>query len=171
MSSIIMLIFVALIVAGIIKVVDKFIDWGSKNTTEQSAQQQQPAQQQQSLYLQHQQYYVAYCDAIIDCVINNYTAIDLCRPGNRPQHMAPGYSGVRVANLYGVVYCYRFDRRPELTSGGIGKAAVYSTFPVSQMMRKLNADFPNYCVSAGLVPHNIVDAQDIGNGKVEFTIA
>lgn len=88
-------------------------------------------------------------DALIDCVENNYTTIDLCRPGNRSQHMAPGYSGVRLDNFYGVVYCYHFDRRPGLTSGGIGKA-IYSTFPASQMMQKLNSIFPNYCVSAGL---------------------
>lgn len=165
--SLIAMAFWLLIIFALYTVLMKIID---RCSIGKSVVQPQPQLTQQQLYSLHQKDYTDYCDALIDCVANNYSSIDLCRPGNRPQHMAPGNSGVRPDNFYGVVYCYHFDRRPGLSSGGIGKN-VYSTFLATQMMQKLNGSFSNYCIAAGLPPHNIVDAVDIGNGKVEFTIA
>lgn len=111
--------------------------------------------------------YKEYLGALIQCVGHNYSSCGLCRPGDLPQHMAPYNQGIIYKD--GVVqFVYIFDRK-YCIDGGLGKYS-YDTTLSQQIAQKLNATICNYCIAAGLVPAKIVDARDIGNGRIEFRL-
>ncbi len=107
--------------------------------------------------------YEQYLEAVAQCVGNNYSSCGLCRPGNLPQHMAPNSQGIICENGK-IFFMYLFDRRYSM-NGGLGNYS-YDTTPIQQISRKLNSTLPNYCVAFGLPPVRIVDARDVGNGRI-----
>lgn len=129
--------------------------------------QAQPTQKQ--LFMFYEQLYLAYCEILMDCISANYSTIGLCRPTDLRQHMAPNYMGVTIDEYQRVVFHYVFDRSPGPSSGGIGKNT-YSTYPANDMKKKLNSVLGNYCVAAGYAPHKITQAEDVGDGRVKFTL-
>lgn len=112
-------------------------------------------------------YYRNYLDVCIQCVGNIYSSCGLCRPGDLPQHMAPGGNGIHYQNgrMGFIVY---FDRNCNLT-GGVGNFE-YTTTPLEKIVAKVNSVLPNYCIANGLAPAIIVDARDVGNGRVAFLL-
>lgn len=112
--------------------------------------------------------YREYLYALIQCVGNNYSSCGLCRPGDLPQHMAPGGTGI-LTKQGQVFFSYYFDRSCSMT-GGLGNYT-YNTTPLKQIVEKLNSVLPNYCIAVGLVPARIIDARDAGNGRIAFALS
>jgi len=107
--------------------------------------------------------YREYLGALIRCVGNNYSSCGLCRPGDLPQHMAP--EGRAFVSKQGqVFFAYYFDRSCSMT-GGLGNYT-YNTTPLKQIVDKLNSVLSNYCTEEGLPTACIVDARDVGNGRI-----
>ena len=111
--------------------------------------------------------YLAYLQALMECVANNHNTCGLCRPGDLPQHMAPGLSGI-IRKDGALYYVGLFDRTRVFT-GGMGKFT-YDTTPRDRMVRKLNDLLPNYCIAAGLAPVYIRASRDLDNGRVAFIL-
>ena len=103
----------------------------------------------------------------MECVANNHNTCGLCRPGDLPQHMAPGLSGI-IRKDGALYYVGLFDRTRVFT-GGMGKFT-YDTTPRDRMVRKLNDLLPNYCIAAGLAPVYIRASRDLDNGRVAFIL-
>ena len=81
--------------------------------------------------------------------------------------MAPDNQGICYKDSQ-ILYKYLFDRKCSM-SGGLGNYS-YDTTPILQIVRKLNSTLPNYCIELGLAPAYIVDACDVGNGRIMFTL-
>ena len=50
-------------------------------------------------------------------------------------------------------------------TGGLGNYT-YNTTPLKQIVDKLNSVLSNYCTEEGLPTACIVDARDVGNGRI-----
>ena len=111
--------------------------------------------------------YREYLGACIQCVGNNYSSCGLCRPGDLPQHMAPGGNGIHYQDGRMCFVAY-FDHSRNL-NGGVGNFE-YTTTPLEKIVAKVNSVLPNYCIANGLAPATIVDARDVGNGRVAFLL-
>ena len=111
--------------------------------------------------------YLAYLQALMECVANNHNTCGLCRPGDLPQHMAPGLSG--IIRKGGAMYFVGLFDRTRVFTGGVGKFT-YDTTPRDRMVRKLNDLLPNYCIAAGLAPVYIRASRDLDNGRVAFIL-
>lgn len=112
--------------------------------------------------------YEDYLTVLVRCVANNYSSCGLCCPGDLPQHMAPNGQGIICADGK-ILFVYFFDRTCSM-NGGIGNCS-YDTTPIEQIVRKLNSVLSNYCISFGFPPAYIVDARDVGNGRIAFALS
>ena len=124
---------------------------------------------QQQLYSCYFPDYCAYAQLLSDCIANNYSSIGLNRPGSMPQNLAPNLQGIKVLPNGRIGFIYIFDRSPVFSGGGLHNVQ-YSTVPLNTMIKKLNSTLPNYAISAGYPPCQIITGSDLRNGRVALVI-
>lgn len=115
--------------------------------------------------------YVPFLETVfVPCVDDLYEECDLAAPGKTALHIVPFPDCAMVDPEYGLVFCYDFKRHSYVEGGLDNLHTRYSTLPLDDIVLKLNDSLPKYAIAAGHCPCSIVDAKDVGNGVVRFTV-
>lgn len=109
-------------------------------------------------------------DVLIPCVQDMHEECALAAPGRTALHIVPPPDCSMAHQKHGIVYCYDFKRQSFVEGGLDNLHTRYSTLPLRDVVEKINGALPKYAIAAGCRPCVIVDAKDIGNGIIRFTV-